>query len=130
LGVHSVLSLPLISDGAVLGVMNVYAHPKDAFTDHAEHTGQEFAASAAVTVQNAHTLAETRHLTVHLHRAMTTRGVIDQAIGILISCTGDTPEKAFDRIRSRSQTTNTKVTEIAAGIIDEAVRRARRRDGQ
>lgn len=121
------LSLPLISDGAVLGVMNVYAHPKDAFTDHAEHTGQEFAASAAVTVQNAHTLAETRHLTVHLHRAMTTRGVIDQAIGILISCTGDTPEKAFDRIRSRSQTTN---TEIAAGIIDEAVRRARRRDGQ
>jgi GAF domain-containing protein len=126
LGVHSVLSLPLISDGAVLGVMNVYAHPKDAFTDHAEHTGQEFASSAAATVQIAHTLAETRHL----HKAITTRGVIDQAIGILISGTGDTPEKAFDRIRSRSQTTNTKVTEIAAGIIDEAVRRARRRDGQ
>ena len=35
LGVHSVLSLPLLSGDAVVGAMNVYAHAKDAFDDRA-----------------------------------------------------------------------------------------------
>ena len=37
LGVHSVLSLPLLTPDGVFGAMNVYAHPKDAFDDHAQH---------------------------------------------------------------------------------------------
>lgn len=40
LGVHSVLSLPLISAGQVVGAMNVYAHAKDAFDERSEHLGR------------------------------------------------------------------------------------------
>ena len=36
LGVHSVLSLPLLAGDGVVGAMNVYAHAKDAFDDRAE----------------------------------------------------------------------------------------------
>ena len=39
LGVHSVLSLPLISADQVVGAMNVYAHAKDAFDERAEQPG-------------------------------------------------------------------------------------------
>ena len=39
LGVHSVLSLPLLTPDGVAGAMNVYAHAKDAFDDRAERSG-------------------------------------------------------------------------------------------
>jgi hypothetical protein len=42
--VHSVLSLPLLTDDVVVGAMNVYAHTRDAFDDRAERIGQGRAA--------------------------------------------------------------------------------------
>ena len=55
LGVHSALSiqlLPEVSD-RVLGAINVYAHDKDAFDEHAADMAALFAAPAAVAVHNA-----------------------------------------------------------------------------
>ena len=52
LGVHSVLSLPLLVGGDVLGAMNVYAHAKNAFDDRAVHLGER-AGPAAISVLNA-----------------------------------------------------------------------------
>ena len=127
LGVHSVLSLPLLTDDVVVGAMNVYAHARDAFDDRAERVGELFAVPAAIAVQNAQTLAETRRLTENLQRAMINRAVIDQAIGIIISRTGLTPDEAFERIRARSQNEHIKVSAVAASIVDAAARRARGR---
>jgi transcriptional regulator with GAF, ATPase, and Fis domain len=59
LGVHSVLSLPLLTDEVVVGAMNVYAHTRDAFDDRAERIGQLFAVPATIAVQNAPMLAQT-----------------------------------------------------------------------
>ena len=47
LGVHSVVSLPLITPDGVVGAMNVYAHDKNVFDDRAAELGQIFAAPAA-----------------------------------------------------------------------------------
>ena len=60
LGVHSVVSLPLITPDGVVGAMNVYAHDKNAFDERAAELGQIFAAPAAIAVQNAHVLAQTQ----------------------------------------------------------------------
>jgi GAF domain-containing protein len=125
LGVHSVLSL--LVQGTVLGAMNVYARPKDAFDDHAEHIGQLFAEPAAIAVQNALILAQTRRLAANLQAALTTRAVIDQAIGIIMSRTGVTPEAAFDRLRELSKRDRIKVSAVANRIVDAAARRARAR---
>ena len=121
------MSLPLLTDDAVVGAMNVYAHPKEAFDERAERVGQLFAVPAAIAVQNAQILAQTQRLTENLQRAMTNRAVIDQAIGIIISRTGMTPDEAFDRLRTRSQNEHIKVSAVAAGIVDAAARRARAR---
>jgi len=127
LGVHSVLSLPLITPSGVVGAMNVYAHPQNSFSDHAERIGELFAVPAAIAVQNAQVLSQAKRLAQQLQVALTSRAVIDQALGILMSRTGSTSEEAFDRLRDRSQADNVKLRDVAQRVVDEAVRRARAR---
>ena len=127
LGVHSGLSLPLVTPDSIVGAINVYAHTKDAFDDEAADLGESFAAPAAIAVQNAQLLAKAKRLAASLQNALSTRAVIDQAVGILMSRAGCTADEAFDRLRQLSQTRNTKLTVVAQSLVDEAVRRARAR---
>ena len=127
LGVHSALSLPLLTADGVLGAMNVYAHAPDAFDDHAAVLGELFAVPAAIAVQNAQVLAQTKRLATQLKTALTNRAVIDQAIGILISRIGCGAEEAFDRLRQISQSENQKLHTVAQSVVDEARNRARAR---
>jgi AmiR/NasT family two-component response regulator len=59
-----------------------------------------------------------------VQRALESRAVIDQAIGIIRSRTGASAEWAFARLVRMSQTENTKLYVIAERLVDEAVRRA------
>jgi putative methionine-R-sulfoxide reductase with GAF domain len=127
LGVHSALSLPLLTADGVLGAMNVYAHAPDAFDDHAALIGELFAVPAGIAVQNAQVLAQAKRLASQLQTALTNRAVIDQAKGILISRIGCGAEEAFDRLRQLSQTDNQKLHTVAQSVVDEAMHRARAR---
>ena len=127
MGVHSVLSLPLLLPDQVVGALNVYAHPKDAFGASSVRIGELFARPAAVSVYNAQVLAQSQLLAGQLKEALTSRAVIDQAIGIIMSRTGAGPEEAFERLRTRSQAEHIKVAEVSRVLVDEAVRRARSR---
>jgi GAF domain-containing protein len=130
LGVHSVVSLPLITPDGVVGAMNVYAHGKNVFDDRAAELGQVFAVPAAIAVQNAHVLAQTRRLANRLQSALELRGVIDRAVGILMSRSGGTEHEALERLRVLSQHEHRKLAEVARQIVDEAVARARARNRQ
>jgi GAF domain-containing protein len=125
LGVHSVLSLPLLIPDQVVGAINVYAHAKDVFDDHAAELGELFAAPAAVAVHNALVLAQAMALTSQLQTALSTRPVIDQAIGIIRGRSGCSADEAFARLRTISQHENTRLSTVAARVVDEAVGRAR-----
>ncbi|MDT4893479.1 MAG: hypothetical protein QOE97_2514 [Pseudonocardiales bacterium] len=127
LGVHSALSLPLLVPGQLVGALNVYAHAEDVFDEHAAQLGELFAKPAAVAVYNAQLLAQALTLTRQLQRALSTRPVIDQAIGLLRGRLGISAEEAFGRLRTLSQNENTKLADIAHQIIEQAVRRARAR---
>lgn len=127
LGVHSVMSLPLLSADEALGAMNIYAHPENAFDERAVELGELFAVPAAISVHNARALEQARTLATQLKHALASRPVIDQALGILMSRTGCTSEEAFDKLRVMSQSENRKVSGIAEQLVDEAVRRARAR---
>jgi GAF domain-containing protein len=127
LGVHSVVSLPLQTPEGVVGAMNVYAHAKHAFDERAAHVGELFASPAAVAVQTAQVLAQTKRLVDRLNRAMTSRSEIDRAVGILMSRGGGTESEALDRLRAISQHEDKKLSVVARTIVDEAVRRAHTR---
>jgi GAF domain-containing protein len=129
MGVHSVLTLPLTIGERAIGAINSYAFARDAFTDHAVEFGAQFASAAAVSLYNAQLLATTRARTEQLQRALETRAVIDQAIGIIRSRSGASAEHAFERLSRMSQKENTKLFVVAERLVEEAVRRARARRG-
>lgn len=124
LGVHSVLALPLTVGDQTIGAINSYAHSRDAFTEHAVELGTQFAAPAAVSVYNAQLLADARQRTNQLQKALHSRAVIDQAIGIVRSRSGGTAQEAFERLTRISQREHVKLAEVAERLIEEAVRRA------
>jgi GAF domain-containing protein len=127
LGVHSVVSLPLITPDGVVGAMNVYARAKNAFDERAAELGMVFANPAAIAVQNGHALAQTRRLAEQLQAALETRGIVDRAIGIILSRSGGTEVEAMNRLRELSQAEHRKLAVVARSIVDEAVRRANAR---
>ena len=133
LGVHSVLSLPLVlaveasAPPTLVGSMTLYAHAKDAFSAEALRVGTLFVRPAAIFMHNAQALANAERLVEQLQEALTSRKLIDQAIGILMARTGDDAQHAFERLRAISQTQHVKVAEVAETLVEEAVRRARAR---
>jgi GAF domain-containing protein len=127
MGVHSVLALPLIVDDTVIGAINCYARRRDSFTEHAVQFGAQFAGQAAVSVYNAQLLTEAHERAVQLQRALGSRAVIDQAIGIIRSRSGSSAQEAFERLTWISQHENVKLHVVAERLVDEAVRRARAR---
>lgn len=127
LGVHSALSLPLVTGDRVLGALNVYAREHRAFDAHAVRLGEAFSGPAAVSVANAQMLAQAERLVGQLTTALTSRADIDQALGIVRSRTGGTSEDAFARLRTESQARNVKLADIAREIVHDAVARARAR---
>ncbi len=127
MAVHSALSLPLMVGDEVIGAINTYARQRDAFGNHAVQLGSQFAGPAAVSVYNAQLLARAQERTKSLQRALDSRAVIDQAIGIIRSRSGVSGEVAFDRLTRMSQTENAKLNLVAERLVEEAVRRARAR---
>jgi GAF domain-containing protein len=127
LGVHSVLSLPLMIDDTAVGAMNVYAHAPSAFTERAISFGEVFCVPAAVAVRNAQALFQAHRLTEEMRVAMESRSVIDHALGVMMSRTGGTEQEAFERLRIRSQREHLKIAVLARQLVDEAIRKAQSR---
>jgi AmiR/NasT family two-component response regulator len=121
------VSLPLLGFDGVVGALNVYAYAKDAFAERAIELGELFAVPAAISVQTAQELDAARRLTAQLETALTSREVIDHAVGIVMSRTGCTAGEAFDKLRLISQTEDRKLAQVAHQVRDDAVRRARAR---
>ncbi|KKC06575.1 GAF and ANTAR domain-containing protein [Mycobacterium nebraskense] len=122
---HSALALPLIVGDDVIGSINAYAAQRDAFAEHAVRLGAQFARPAAVSVYNAQLLADAHERTLRLQRALNSRSVIDQAIGIIRSRSGGSADEAFERLTRISQTENVKLHSVAERLVEEAARRAR-----
>jgi AmiR/NasT family two-component response regulator len=56
-----------------------------------------------------------------LREAMRSRAVIEQAKGVLMARRRCSPDEAFDVLREVSQTSNTKLREVARALVEEAV---------
>lgn len=121
-GVLSTLSLPLIVGGDGLGALNLYSNEESGFDDFDERMGTVFANHASVTLANARAYWATEELRRNLEIALETRGVIDQAKGILMGEQGCSAEEAFDILRRASQRENRKLHDIAQEIVANAQR--------
>jgi len=123
LGVRSSLSLPLDGGDHAVGALNLYSRRAYAFGPAERAEAQRFAGEASRVLSLAVRLVHDVEITDQLRAALTSRTVIDQAIGIVMGqnrCDADT---AFAVLRAASQHRNIKLRVVAAEILTAVSRK-------
>jgi GAF domain-containing protein len=116
LGVRSSLSFPLFVRKDNLGVLNLYGSEPSAFDDESVHCGEIVAQHASVAMAGSRTAEQ-------LHRALDSRDIIGQAKGIIMERHGVDEVQAFALLTRLSQESNTKLLDVAKGVVETRTRR-------
>jgi len=114
LGVRSMLSCALSSPRRTLGALNLYSREPGAFSDDDARMAEIYAAHASIVLVS-------RQLEADLRVAVDSRGLIGQAIGILIERHKVQPKQAFDMLVHASQRRHVKLRDIAAQLVETGV---------
>jgi GAF domain-containing protein len=116
-GLQSSLSVPLRIDGRVVGALNLYSLTGP-FAPIDEHVSENFGQQAAFTLANAEAYQRSRDLVANLRIALESRDVIGQAKGIIMERERVTADRAFEVLRSVSQSRNIKLRDLAQHVVD------------
>jgi GAF domain-containing protein len=116
-GCESVLSFPFPAQERVSGALNVYARRFSVSDPVTVHTLTRFAEYAVVPVSNTYLYQRALEKIGHLETALESRGVIDQAKGILMERFKLAPDQAFQVLARVSMETNTKVRDVAERFV-------------
>ena len=119
-GVTHVLAVGLPIPHRTVGALNLYSTAQQPIAADSVALVQAFAGYAAVAMANAalyHSAAEEAR---HMHEAVKTRAVIEQAKGILMGTRHCTAEQAFLLLTQASQHQNRKLHDIATRIVEQS----------
>ena len=116
-GIRSCLALPLNADGRPVGALNLYAREARAFGAAEARRAENFAENASGALSLAIRLASHAALIEQLRSSLASRGVIDQALGIIMAREHCTQDRAFAILRSASQNSNVKLRDIASAVV-------------
>ena len=118
-GALSSLSVPLRidEDEQVTGAINIYAREPNAFDTASRTAATRFGPYAAVAAGNLHAYQGARDRADNLQAALVTRGVIDQAKGILMDRHKLTADQAFQVLAQMSMKTNRKLYAVADELV-------------
>ncbi|OBK34745.1 antitermination regulator [Mycobacterium sp. 1245111.1] len=113
--VRGAMSVRVPVDGAKIGALNVFSDVPDALgSESVEHAVVLGAFATVATTAAAHS-----EDAATLRRGLTSNRSIGQAIGILMALNDISDSDAFDILRKTSQTSNTKLVDVAATVIRE-----------
>lgn len=119
--IGSSLSVSLPFQSATIGALNSYARDPHAFGEEDMTLGEEVACWVAVAVSRAEASAATHQELQDMRTAMLSRATIEQAKGVLIERYRVTPDQAFVLLSHASQTTNTKLRDVADELVRTGV---------
>jgi GAF domain-containing protein len=117
LGAASSMSYPLIVQGQSIGALNLYAFEPMSPDAGLQARAAQLAANAAGALAVAIRLAEHARESANLRIALTSRSMIDNAVGILMGQQQCSAEEAFDLLRRASQHRNVKLRDLAAQMV-------------
>jgi len=109
----SMLAVPLIVKGKVIGVLNSYTSKPHEFTEREIKLVSAVANQAAVAIYNRKLLDEKTSLENKLEE----RKLIERAKGMLMKQANISEEEAFSRIRAQSMNSRLSMREIAEAIL-------------
>src|SRR4029079_9830883 len=116
-GIRSCLALPLNADGKPVGALNLYSRQASAFGTAEARRAENFAENASGALSLAMRLASHAALIEQLRSSLTSRTVIDQALGIIMAREQCNQGRAFAILRSASQNSNVKLRDIAGAVV-------------
>ena len=116
--VRSSLACPLVLDGSRGGALNMFADRTRAFTPDDVANAAVLASFASVAVA----AALERENSAQLQVALDTNRTIGAAVGILMATHNLPQEAAFAMLSTASQRVNRKLSELAAGIVENTGR--------
>ena len=116
-GIRSVYSSPLMADRTAIGALNLYGHDPDAFDEDSQRAAALFSRLTSTMITAALRHYDEVTLTDHLRAALSSRSIIDQAMGIVMSMQRCGPQEAFEVLRTVSQNRNIPLREIAAELV-------------
>lgn len=110
-GVRSSLSVRLATSTPLFACLNMYSRDTDGFDDDDVDLAAVYARLASVAIGNA------REIT-GLRSALQNRLVIGAAQGILMERYGLSLNRSFEVLRRHSNESNTKLRDVAQGVVD------------
>ena len=110
LGLRSQMGVRLYTEGETLGGLNLYATASDEIDPETEHIARLFASHAALALGKA-------KVEQNLSQAIESRKAIGQAIGIVMERYGLDEERAFQYLTRVSQSSNTKLRDVATELV-------------
>jgi GAF domain-containing protein len=117
-GLHSTVALPLELGDDERGALNFYVFERrHRFTKGELRVLSQFSAEATRALDLALRHDEQSRQTGHLHAAMATRRVIDQALGIVMAQNRCSSDEAFRILRRASNNRNLKMQLLAEDLI-------------
>ena len=119
---RSVLSVGMPVPRRVVAGLNFYAVAPAAFDPVAVDLARAFADYGAVALVNAALIDSKTTLGMNPERNVSSRAVIEQAKGIIMTRTGCDAEEAFTELVRRSQHSNRKLNLVAADLVAEVSR--------
>jgi hypothetical protein len=109
-GIHSMLSFQLITHDGRLSALNIFGREADCFGPEAEALGAMFATHAALAL-----IAEDKQ--TQFQSALASRDIIGQAKGRIMERFDVDAVRAFELLKTLSQTSNTRLAEVAAQVV-------------
>lgn len=116
-GIMAVHSAPMIVDSKPVGALNLYARTPHSFGPLQRQLGQLLAGQASIAVTAALRHYDEVTLSDHLRAALSSRAVIDHAIGIVMAQRRCSAEEAFSTLRAVSQRRNIKLRAVATELV-------------
>jgi transcriptional regulator with GAF, ATPase, and Fis domain len=120
-GFGAVHALPMRLREHTIGALNLFHRGPSAMDEAELRVGQALADVATIAVLSWRSARERELLTEQLQTALNSRVIIEQAKGMLAERAGIGLDQAFERLRRYARSTNTRLTELAAGVTDGSV---------
>ena len=118
-GVTGILSVALIGDEeSAIGGLNLYSQSVPRLDGTTRDQAVRMAAIIGIAAASALRYDEALTLAAQLENALASRGVIEQAKGILMAAQRCSAEEAFDLLRRASQRENRKLRDIATHMVE------------